>query len=302
MKRIKFVISILAIFIAALAIVFVLRSDNALVINPKGAIAHSELNVIITNILLMLVIVVPTLIVLLLTVWKYHHKNLKAKYDPEHSHGAMGELMLWIIPTIIIAVMTISTWNVAHELDPYQPIKSEVKPLTIQVVALDWKWLFIYPEQGIATVNFVQFPAKTPIQFALSADGSPMNSFWIPQLSGQIYSMTGMITPLHLIASGPGEYHGQAAEINGEGYADMTFVAKSSLQSDFDDWVAHVKQSPLKLTEAVYQELAKRSIKNPVALYSYVDKELFNKIVMKYMNPNSTKAAVWKTSFLENSH
>lgn len=284
MKGIKIAIGALAIIGAILAIFFVLKSERALLAHPKGIIAHRELDLIITNYLLMLIIVVPTLIVLFITAWKYRAKNTKAKYDPEHSHGKWGEIILWIIPASVIAVMAVITWNAAHELDPYKPLKSEIEPLRIQVVALDWKWLFIYPEQGIATVNFVQFPERTPIHFTLSADGSPMNSFWVPQLSGQIYAMTGMVTPLHIMADGPGEYTGRAAEINGAGFADMTFIAKSTKQSDFDDWVAYVKQSPLELTEHTYNEFAKPSRNNPITLYSHVEKNLFDKIVEKYMH------------------
>lgn len=282
MKRIKFILGILAILVAALAVFLVLRSDKTLLTHPKGIIAHGELSLISTNIFLMLIVIVPTLILLFVIAWKYRARNSKAKYDPEKSHGAFTESILWIIPSIVIAVMIVITWNATHELDPYKPLTGKVKPLKIQVVALDWKWLFIYPEQGIASLNFVQFPDNTPIHFALSADGSPMNSFWIPQLSGQIYCMTGMTTPLHIMADGPGEYTGRAAEINGQGFADMTFIAKSTSQSDFDDWVSHVKESTLQLTDPIYHELVKCSINNPIALYSYVEKDLFNKIVMKY--------------------
>lgn len=267
-----------------LTIFFTLKSEKALLIHPKGIIAHSELDLMITNILLMLIVILPTFILLFVLVWQ-HGKKTKVPYDPDHSHGIIGELLLWIIPSIIVALMAVITWKATHQLDPYQPLKSEVKPLRIQVVALDWKWLFIYPEQGIATVNFVQFPAETPIQFALSADGSPMNSFWIPQLSGQIYSMTGMITTLHIMADKPGEYNGRAAEINGQGYADMMFAVKSTTQSDFDDWVSNVKLSSLKLTAPVYKKLAKRSKNNSIMLYSSVETDLFNKIVEKYMHP-----------------
>jgi len=288
MKRIAFVVGTLAIIGAVLAIVFVLSGESALLTHPKGIIAQSELDLIITNIHLMLIVVVPTLILLYAIAWKYRAKNRKAKYDPEQSHGRSAELILWIIPSVVIAVMSVKTWNAAHELDPYRPLKSEVKPLIIQVMALDWKWLFIYPEQGIASLNFVQFPDSTPIQLALSADGSPMNSFWLPQLSGQIYCMTGMTTPLHIMADGPGEYTGRAAEINGDGYADMTFVAKSTSQADFEDWVASVKESPLQLTERIYSELAQPSKNNPIALYSYVENNLFHTIVMKYMHPTPT--------------
>jgi len=285
MKRIKLVIGVIAILCALLAIFFVLRSENALLTHPKGIIARSELKLIAVNYLLMFIIIIPTFILLFVVAWKYHAKNSKAKYDPEHSYGVFGELLLWMIPSVIIAVMIVITWKAAHELDPYRPLTSEVKPLPIQVVALDWKWLFIYPEQGIATLNFVQFPAGTPIHFALAADSSPMNSFWIPQLSGQIYAMTGMTTQLHIMADEPGVYTGRAAEINGEGFADMTFLVKSISQSDFDSWIADVKQSPLQLTDSIYNELAKPSMNHPIMFYSHVEEDLFNKIVMKYMHP-----------------
>ena len=285
MKGFKFIVALLAILSAVFAIFFVLRSDEALLTHPKGIIAHQELNLMITQILLMLVVIVPTYIALFVVVWKYRAQNAKTNYDPEHSHGGFGQLLLWAVPSVIIAIMSVVTWSTTHALDPYRPLESEVKPLKIQVVALDWKWLFIYPEQGIASVNFVQFPEKTPIQFELSADGSPMNSFWVPQLSGQIYAMSGMITKLHMMADAPGVYSGRAAEINGDGFAGMTFVVTSSSQADFDNWVAEVKKSPLQLTDSAYNELLRPSQNNPIALYSYVEKEMLNKIIMKYMDP-----------------
>lgn len=285
----------LALIGAALAIFFVLRGEHALVVHPKGIIARKELKLIGTQILLMLIVVVPTFIALFTVAWRYRAKNAKAEHMPEHSSR---QWILWIIPTIVIAVMSVVTWRATHELDPYKPIESNVKSLTIQVVALDWKWLFIYPEQGIATLNFVQFPENTPIHFALSADGSPMNSFWIPQLSGQIYTMTEMVTTLHIMADGPGEYAGRAAEINGDGFADMTFVAKATSHSDFEKWVEQVKQSPLQLTNPIYDALVKPSKNIPITLYSSFEKDLFDKIVMKYMHPSPN--TLWITSSPEN--
>ncbi len=284
MGKIKFALGIFAILIGAFIVFFVLKSDAALLTHPKGIIARSELDLIATNYLLMLIVIVPAFILLFAIAWKYRAKNSKAKYEPEAAHSVFRELILWIIPSVIIAAMAVVTWDATHKLDPYKPLESEVDPLTIQVVALDWKWLFIYPEQGIATVNFVQIPAGAPIHFSLSADGSPMNSFWIPQLSGQIYAMTGMVTTLHMMADEPGVYTGRAAEINGRGFADMTFVVKSTSQSDFDDWVALVKRSPLQLTDRIYHEFAKPSENHPIEFYSYVEKDLFDKIVMKYMH------------------
>ena len=206
MKRntnMKLIAGILALFIAAWAIFFVLGSEQALVTHPKGFIAHGELNLIQTNILLMLCVVVPIFAFLFVTLWKYRAKNEKASTKRERPHRVSRELILWAIPAVVVAVMIAVTWRATHALDPYRPLASDVKPLKIQVVALDWKWLFIYPEQGIASLNFVQFPDRTPVQLSLSADGSPMNSFWLPQLSGQIYAMTGMVTPLHIMADGP---------------------------------------------------------------------------------------------------
>jgi cytochrome o ubiquinol oxidase subunit 2 len=283
MKNFKFIAWILAVVGALLGILLVLTSDASLLTHPKGIIAHKELHLMITNVLLMLAVIIPTFILLFITAWKYSRKN--SAYDPEHTFGPVAQLILWAIPSTIVAVMATITWHATYDLDPFRPLKSETKPLTIQVIALDWKWLFIYPEQEIATVNFVQLPARTPIHFELSADNSPMNSFWIPQLSGQIYTMTGMATALNIMADGPGTYTGRAAEINGKGFADMTFTVQSCTPSDFEDWVSHVKQSPLQLTASTYRELAIRSVNNPVVLYSYVEKNIFDEIMMKPLDP-----------------
>lgn len=281
----KILIGLLLAIIGITGIVIVLASENALVVHPKGIIAQSELELIITNIVLMLTIIVPTYLLLSFVIWKYCIKNENAKYDPDHSFGPVGELIMWGLPSIIVVVMAIVTWNATHKLNPYKPIESEIKPLVVQVVALNWKWLFIYPEQGIATLNYFHIPDQTPIHLQLSADGTPMNSFWIPQLSGQIYSMTGMTTQLYLMADGPGEYMGRAVEINGEGYAGMTFPAKSSSQKDFDAWVAQIKKSSFHLTEDAYNELLKPAVNKSFIPFSEVDKDLYHKIIHKYMYP-----------------
>ena len=282
MKR-KFLIGMLIVVIGVIGIVVVLTDENTLVVHPKGIIAKNELELIITNIALMLLIILPTYILLFAIVWKYCIKNEHAKYDPNHSYGPVGELIMWGLPSIIVAVMAIVTWNATHQLNPYKPIESDVKPLTIQVIALDWKWLFIYPEIGIATLNYFHIPEQTPIHLRLTADGSPMNSFWIPQLSGQIYSMTGMSTQLYLMADGPGEYVGRAVEINGEGYADMTFSVKSISEKNFEYWIAEVKKSSLHLTEETYEGLVKPSVNKSLLLYSEVENDLYHKIIHKYI-------------------
>lgn len=289
MNRRKLLIGLLAIIVGVLAIIFVLASEYAVVIHPKGIIAQRELEILGTMIALMLIIIVPTYIVLYRTAWKYRADNSDATHEPEEHHTVFGEVMLWVIPAIIVVFMGIVSWIATHELDPYKPLESETKPLKIQVLAIDWKWLFIYPEQGIATLNFVQLPERTPIHFELAADGSPMNSFWIPQLSGQIYAMTGMATELHIMANEPGEFTGKAVEINGEGYASMTFGVKSTSQSDFDAWIAEVKKSPERLTSTVYNDLVQPSVNSSVILYSDVDSDLFKKTLMKYANPNTKR-------------
>lgn len=283
--KIKFLTGLLAVIIAVIGIVLVLSNENALVVHPKGIIAKKELELIIVNIILMLVIIVPTYILLFEIVWKYCIQNDTSRYDPNHTFGPIGELLMWGLPTIVVVVMSIVTWDATHKLNPYKPIESNVKPLLIQVVALDWKWLFIYPELGFATLNYFHIPEQTPIHLRLTADGSPMNSFWIPQLSGQIYSMTGMSTQLYLMADHQGEFVGRAVEINGEGYADMTFSVKSSSLNDFEDWIAQVKKSSHSLTAETYGELVKPSVNKSIILFSEVEKDLYHKIVHKYMYP-----------------
>lgn len=284
MKR-KFLIGICAVIISVIGIVIALASENALLVHPRGMIAKSELELIVTNIVLMLLIIVPSYILLFTVVWKYCIRNEFSEYDPEHTFGPFGELLMWGLPSIIVAVMAVVTWDATHKLNPYKPIESDRKPLVIQVVAMDWKWLFIYPELGIATLNFLHIPERTPIHFKLTADGSPMNSFWIPQLSGQIYSMTGMSTQLYLMADGLGKYVGRAVEINGEGYADMTFPVQSTSSKDFEDWIAEVKKSSHHLTEDIYDDLIKPSVNKSIIYFSEVDKDLYQKIIHKYMYP-----------------
>lgn len=284
----KFFIGMLALVLGVIGIVIVLASENALVVHPKGIIAQDELELIIANICLMLVIIIPTYILLFTVVWKYCLSKKKPKYDPDYKHGPLGELLMWGLPSLVVVVMAVVTWNATHKLNPYTPIDSELQTIKIQVVAMDWKWLFIYPEQGVATLNFIHIPEKTPIHLSLTADGSPMNSFWIPQLSGQIYSMTGMSTQLNLMADGPGDYVGRAVEINGEGYADMTFAVKSSSQQDFENWIAEVKQSSDHLTEDVYDDLVKPSLDKSIILFSEVENDLYPKIIHKYMYPTKS--------------
>ncbi len=229
----------------------------------------------------MLTVVIPALFLVFFVAWKFRETNTKAKYNPSGKTSRLLAFLWWVFPTAIILVLSIINWKSTHKLDPYKAINNTTPPLTIQVVALQWKWLFIYPQQDIATVNFVTFPEKTPINFELTAD-APMNSFWIPQLGGQMYAMEGMKTKLHLIADTKGDFAGSAAEISGEGFAGMKFRAKSTTQADFDAWVKTVKRSAQPLDLTTYNNLAEPSEDVPQTFYTSVEKDLFNAIIMKY--------------------
>lgn len=256
------------------------------VLNPQGIIAYKERTLMIEVSVLMLIIVIPVFILTFYFAWKYRASNTKAKYTPEHDHNIFLELLWWVIPTLIILVLTIIIWHSSHDLDPYKPINSSVAPITIQVVALDWKWLFIYPDQHIATINYVEFPENTPVNFEITAD-APMNSFWIPQLGSQIYAMPGMSTELHLEANSIGNFNGVSGNISGKGFSGMTFVAKSVSQDDFNAWTQSLQASSTlsELSSLEYDNVSQPSEYDPQASYASVEDGLYDKIVGKYMSP-----------------
>ena len=264
---------------------FLLTQDIA-VLHPKGLIAVKQRNLMINLSLWMLIVVIPVFILTFFISWKYKASNAKAKYSPDWDYSILAESIWWGIPFIIVTVLGIFTWNSCHELDPFRPLESSVKPIKIQVIALDWKWLFIYPELNIATVNFVQFPEKTPINFEITAD-APMNSFWIPKLGGQIYAMAGMNSKLHLIADEIGSYRGSSANLSGRGFSGMKFIAKASSQEEFDQWVQLIQQSSPFLGLEEYKYLVRPTENNPAAFYALEEQDLFEQVIMKYMMPNS---------------
>lgn len=280
----KFIILLLIFFsvlVAALAFIF---TTDISVLNPQGYIGAKQRDLLFIATVLMLLIVIPVFLLTFGIAWKYRAENQKAKYDPEHDHNFWAECVWWGVPCLIIAVLAAYTWKGCHELDPFRPLSTDKKPITIQAVALQWKWLFIYPEQRIATVNLVQFPVDTPVNFEITSD-APMNSFWIPKLGGQIYAMAGMRSELHLIADDIDEFRGSSANISGDGFSGMTFTAKSSSQEDFNRWVNSVRGSGMVLNVDAYEELAEPSQYNPVAFYRLAKKDLFDWIIMKYMTP-----------------
>ncbi|HSW71020.1 MAG TPA: ubiquinol oxidase subunit II, partial [Gammaproteobacteria bacterium] len=196
-----------------------LNGQSFILLNPGGRIAADEKHLLIIAVLLMLIVVLPVIILTLSFAWRYRAGNSKASYLPNWEHHARLEVLWWSIPCVIVAILATITWFSSYRLDPYRPLAvSASKELTIQAVALEWKWLFIYPEQNIASLNFIQVPVGVPLHFLITAEG-PMNALHIPQLGGQIYAMAGMQTQLHLIADLPGRYRGLATNFSGEGFS-----------------------------------------------------------------------------------
>jgi len=261
-----------------------LSGCNMALLDPKGAIGMEQRSLIITATLLMLIVVVPVIFMTFLFAWKYRASNKNATYAPNWSHSNKIEVVVWTVPCIIILVLGWLTWKTTQSLDPRNPLPSEHKPLVIEAISLDWKWLFIYPEQGIATVNEIAFPANVPVQFKVTS-GSVMNSFFIPQLGSQIYAMAGMQNQVHLIANEEGVYKGMSANYSGKGFSGMKFNATATSMDKFDEWVTKVKQSDNALQLADYDELAKPTENNAVEYFSSVKSGLYQDIINKYMDP-----------------
>jgi len=277
-----------------------LHGTTIAVLDPKGPIAQKERNLMVFALLLSLIVVIPVFTLTAVFAWKYRETNTEAKYSPELDHNRIAETIWWLIPSALILILSVVAWNSSHQLDPYKPLNSTTPALTIQVVALDWKWLFIYPVQHIASVNFFQFPTGTPVNFEITAD-APMNSFWIPQLGGQIYAMPGMSTQLHLMASVNGNFHGSSANISGEGFSGMTFIAKSSSQAAFEQWVNSVQHSGRSLNQSTYTALAEPSQNNQVAYYTSNEAGLYTAIIDKYMTPTDQAASSGTTMQMTSS-
>ena len=260
--------------------------DSVAVLFPKGMIALEERDLLFTVQFLMLLIIVPVYILTFVFSWKYRADNAKAKYDPDLVDNQLAEYIWWMVPLVMVGIISGLIWVKTHELDPYKSIKSNSnnKEMTIQVVALQWRWLFIYPEEKIATINFIQIPKDTPIRFELTAD-APMNSFWIPQLGGQIYAMPKMKTELNLIANEVGDFRGVSSNISGEGFAKMIFITRASSVEEYNQWVKTAQQSPKSLGFKEYNQLVAPSQNTAVEIFQLGEEKLFDHVVNKYMHP-----------------
>ena len=269
---------------AVLFIEHYFQNANFPIFDPAGTIGVSERHIMFQALFLSLFVVIPVFGLTLFITLKYRETNHKAKYTPEWDHNRYIEAIWWGIPTILIIILSTITWNSSHQLDPARAISSSNKTIKIQVVALQWKWLFIYPEQHIASVNFLQIPTDTPINFEITAD-APMNSFWIPSLGGQIYAMPGMSTHLNLMASKAGNFRGSSANLSGAGFSNMTFTTRATSKAEFDDWAASTSRLNTNFTQSEYDLLAVPSIYKKLAFYKMSDSELYDRVVMKYMMP-----------------
>lgn len=281
MKKYKFSFFLLLI----IGSVFLLSGCDLVVFHPQGMIAAKEVRLIIISTVLMLIIVVPVILMIFIIAWRYRASNTKATYTPNWAHSVKLEILWWTLPCIIVVIIAVITWFTSHELDPYKPLDMKEKPVTIQAISLDWRWLFIYPDQHIATINYVAIPAHTPIDFEITSQG-PMNSLLIPQLAGQIYAMAGMRTEIHLIADQEGVYDGLSSNFSGDGFSNMKFKVHVGSQADFDKWVGTVKASSNNLDMQVYSELAKPSEDDSVVYYSAVEDNMFKKIIMQFDAPD----------------
>jgi cytochrome o ubiquinol oxidase subunit II len=271
-------------------IVHFLLNSNIPVLQPAGQIGEKEKHLLVITTLLCLIVVIPVFAMTIYIAWKYREGNKSVKYQPSWDHSWKIESVWWGIPILIISILAIITWRSSHELDPFKPLASANKAIPVQVVALPWKWLFIYPQQNISTVNYLAMPLNTPIDFQITAD-APMNSFWIPQLGGQVYAMSGMSTQLHLIADKPGLYMGHSANISGRGFSGMNFQTHVWDRNQFDSWIGTVKKSSSKLTYDRYAQLSQDSENNPPAYYSATADNLYADVIMKYMEPGHQMGA-----------
>jgi len=248
------------------------------VLDPQGPIGASEKLVLLDAFGIMLVIVVPTIIATFAFAWWFRASNARARYQPNWAFSGTLELIVWAIPALVVTFLGGIAWFGAHILDPYRPLSSSQIPVEIEVVSLDWKWLFIYPEEGIAAVNQLVIPAGRPVHFRLTSSGV-MNSFFVPQLGSQIYTMARMTSQLSLQADRAGTFHGISAQFSGQGFADMHFEVRSIAPEDFAKWIAGAKTSAPALNVASYVALATPSQQVAPTTYGSVTPQLFDEIV-----------------------
>ena len=268
------------------------------VLDPKGPVALAERQILLNALGIMLAIVIPVILAILGAAFWFRASNERAHYRPNFSYSGRLEMLVWSIPAMTVFLVGGVAWVGAHDVSPRKPIVSTVKPLRVQVASLDWKWLFIYPDQGVASVNYLAIPVGTPVSFELTSS-SVMNSFFVPQLGSQIYTMTGMVTRLHLQADQSGSYRGMSAQFSGDGFADMYFNVEAIAPEKFSEWIDTARNLGAELNVTTYAELAKPSASVAPFTYRAVAPGLFESILVAEMpsddamcrrNPTSMRA------------
>jgi cytochrome o ubiquinol oxidase subunit II len=254
---------------------------QAPMLDPKGPIALIERDLLCTAFGLMLIVVIPVFIMAFIFVWFYRPVSRHDVYKPDWGYSVWMDGLVWLVPAAIVIAIGTLVWEYTHRLDPYRSIDPAKRPLEVQVVAQDWKWLFLYPEQGIAAVNELVFPSARPLSLRITSD-TVMNSLLIPALGGQIYAMAGMETRLNLLADEPGRFAGRNMQYSGDGFANQYFDAVATTEDDFEAWVAKARQSQDRLDAAAYEQLAEPSELHPVTYYASFEPDLFARIIAKY--------------------
>ncbi len=276
--------------------ILALSGCDWVVMNPSGDIAKQEAFLLTLSTLLMLIVIVPVIILTILYAWKYRASNSKAEYDPNWHHSPTLETAIWTGPLAIILVLSGITFVATHRLDPYlpiprisadQPVPENTTTLVIEVVALDWKWLFLYPEQGVAVVNEVAAPVDRPIRFKITS-GSVMNSLYIPALAGQIYAMSGMETKLHAVINEKGVFDGFSANYSGHGFSGMRFKFHALDEKEFDTWIEKLRTSTQSLKSESYLKLEEPTTNHPVVYYGDVEKRLYHNILNHCVEARTT--------------
>jgi cytochrome o ubiquinol oxidase subunit 2 len=271
-------------FVAAAAPLVALCGCSSVLMNPQGPVGADEKTVLLNALAIMLVIVVPTILATLLFAWWFRASNKHARYRPEFAFSGRIELVTWSIPILVVLFLGGLTWIGSHDLDPAQPLKSSTPAEDVQVVSLDWKWLFIYPDKGIASVNQLVVPVGTPIHLKLTS-ASVMNTFFVPALGGMIYTMNGMADDLYLQADRPGVFAGRSAHFSGDGFSDMHFDVQAVSPAQFAAWADRTRSAGPTLDEAAYAALAKQSTNVAPFTYRAVSADLFNHIVQQRLAP-----------------
>lgn len=268
--------------LAALAVLSLAGCDWVL-FNSKGAVGIAQRDLIIICIGLMLIVVVPAIVLSFVFAWRFRASNKSAKYTPDWAHSTRIEVVVWGVPLLIIVILSVIVWKSTHELDPYKPLDVAGEPIHVEVIATDWKWVFVYPDLGIATINQLHFPAGRQLVFDITSN-STMNTFFIPQLGGQIYAMAGMRTKLHLVANEPGEFRGMSGNYSGHGFSKMNFTATATSEEDFQRWVRQVRSGPpIRLDFEAFQRIAQPTQGHAVVHFAQVEPGLFKKVIDQFI-------------------